>query len=491
VIYTNQIKSNNPEICSMIKACIIIPALSLLSLCHALKLDNHEQLKLATDLAPSSGQEANSSKTLVRSNMPEFQKKVDANRFASLLAILAAVYDSIPGAAVVKSSLIWGSGPVLAVAFLMIWLGHRLNGIASCVVGSFGCVLGLCASWIAHGFLQESILTKPYGSDNFPSVAFLVFASRFGTLLCGLVTVKIIQQKPLVPFELGKFQGGGTKKAMMTSLLPALVGVAGSWIQFGALWFVTFPTLTVFKAAKIVPSMLFGSLFQKKTYPMSDCGEVLIIAIGLAVFTWTSETNPEVGKFTPSLIGMAMVVACLLFDALAPVVQQRAFISLGMNAFQIMYFTSATSVMFCSGMVLAGGQTTTIFNFFKSHPDALVDVMAMSALAVTGSIFIYLLSIDHGTTILAGVTTARQCATAVLSSVVFAHHMPPAAIAGAGVVFTFLLLRAIRGQRVPEPEAQEPQKAKAASLGSASTTASGIDDAAVDEHADAKSDISN
>merc|ERR1719161_2098692 len=158
-----------------------------------------------------------------------------------------------------------------------------------------------------------------------------------------------------------------------------------------------------------------------------------------------------------------MLVACLIFDAFAPVVQARAFISLGMNAFQIMYFTSVASVIFCSGMVLAGGQATLIFDFFKAHPDALVDVMAMSALAVTGSIFIYLLSIDHGTTILAGVTTARQCATAVLSSVVFAHHMPPAAIAGAGVVFTILLLRAIRGQRLMEPDAQETPKAKASS----------------------------
>eukprot|EP00746_Dinoflagellata_sp_MGD_P121527 gnl/MRDRNA2_/MRDRNA2_56668_c0_seq1.p1 gnl/MRDRNA2_/MRDRNA2_56668_c0~~gnl/MRDRNA2_/MRDRNA2_56668_c0_seq1.p1 ORF type:complete len:478 (+),score=75.13 gnl/MRDRNA2_/MRDRNA2_56668_c0_seq1:117-1550(+) len=477
----------------MFRACLILHTLSLLSLCHSLKLDALDaQPKLATDIVPAIGEAGSHGKTIVRGTTADFQKKVEGNRFASLLAIFAAVRDSIPSPAVVKTSFLWGVGPVLALSFLMVWLGRQLSGVAACVAGSLGCVLGLCTSWIVHGFLQEAILTKPYGTQNqsFPSVAFLVIASRFGTLLCGLVTVKVFQQKPLVPFELGQFKGGGTKAALRASLLPALFGVASSWIQFGTLWFCTFPTLTVFKAAKIVPSMLMGTLIQKKKYPMSECGEALVIAIGLGVFTWFSETNPEMGLFYPSLTGMAMVLACVLFDTFTPVVQQRSFLSLGMNAFQIMFFTSVTSVVFCSGMVLAGGQTMAIFEFLRAHPDALVDVLAMSVVAVTGSVFIYLLSVDHGATLLAGVTTARQCATAVLSSVVFAHHMPPAAIAGAGVVFTFLLLRAIRGQRAPEPESQEPQKAKAPSLGSASTTASGIDEAG-DEHSDARSDSSD
>lgn len=471
------------------RACSILPILSLLSLCHSLKFDNvHEKPKLAPEIVPAVGEEATNTKTIVRSTSPVFQKKIEDNHLVSLLCtFLSAVRDSIPGVAVVKNSFLWGVGPVLALSFIMVWLGRQLSGVAACVTGSFGCVLGLCTSWIVHGFLQEAILTKPYGKETFPSVAFLVIASRFGTLLCGLVTVKIIQQKPLVPFELGQFKGGGTKTAIRASLLPALFGVASSWIQFGTLWFCTFPTLTVFKAAKIVPSMLVGYLIQKKKYPMTDYGEALVIAIGLGVFTWFSETNPEMGIFTPSAVGMAMVVACLVFDTFTPVIQQRSFISLGMNAFQIMFFTSVTSVVFCAGMVLAGGQTTTILEFFRAHPDALVDVLAMSVVAVTGSVFIYLLSMDHGATLLAGITTARQCATAVLSSVVFAHHMPPAAIAGAGVVFTFLLLRAIRGQRVPEPEGQESQKAKAPSLGSASTTASGI----ADDHSDARSDSSD
>merc|ERR1719159_1964866 len=108
---------------------------------------------------------------------------------------------------------------------------------------------------------------------------------------------------------------------------------------------------------------------------MSEYGEVFVIAVGLAVFTWVSETNPEDGKFAPSLIGMAMMAACLLLDALAPPMQQRAFGSSGMNAFQIMFWTSLSSVAFCSGMVIAGGQGNATFEFVKAHPDALVDVV--------------------------------------------------------------------------------------------------------------------
>lgn len=479
----------------MFKACWILQALSLLSVCETLKLDsrktNHAVLQpqLATD-ATLPGGELTKTNSSLRSSMSEMGPTVDRAGIASFLAVIALVQNRIPSVAIVKSSLVLGIGPVIALAFLMVFLGSRLRLSIASAVSAFGCILGLCASWIGHGFLQEAILTKPYGTELFPSAAFLVLGGRIGMLFCGLITVKVVQQQPLVPSEMDKHQGGGIAQAMTTSLLPALVGVAASWIQFGSLLFVTFPTMTLFKSAKVVPSMLAGVLMQRKAYPMSECVEVLIIAAGLVIFTWFSETNPEAGKFIPSLIGIAMVVACLLFDALAPAVQQRAFISSGMNAFQIMFWTSLSSVGFCSGMVLAGGEGTAILEFFKAHTDALVDVVAMSVLVVTGSVFIYLLSVKHGSELLAGVTTARQAASTTLSSVVFAHHLPPAAIAAAGVVFTFLILRANRGQRAPGPEAQEIPKATAPSLRSASTTASGIEDDD-DAHSDARTEISN
>lgn len=464
----------------MLGPVFVLCALSSLRSCYALKIEKTQDAHLSptSDLGVdevTSVPQPDNLKTLVRSNENSDFKERTFKSIQRVRACLLSILEAIPSVSVLRHALVWGSVPVVSVAFVMVYAGSRVTGIWT-VMGMVGCIVGLFVTWMGHGFLTEIIMTRPYsnsnGSELFPSVVFLVLANRIATMLCSGISVTLVQRKPLVTDEMGKFVGGGITKVIMAAMPAAFLGVVASWLQFGSLSFVTFTTQTLFKSAKLLPMMLMGGLVLRKTYAMADCIEAVIISAGIATFTWYGE-SPEPGKnFT---LGLAMLLSCMFCDIAIPYLQRRSFINSGLDASQIMFHISAASAFFAWVILMCSGQVNVTVSFIMAHPDALVDVIAMSGLAVAGQTFIYLMTKEHGPGVVGSVMTGRQAASSFLSCVAFGHNTPPQAIIGVGVAFTFLILRALREQRTPEPVAHPqpvPQKKATSSSSQASTTAS-------------------
>merc|ERR1719321_1061263 len=167
--------------------------------------------------------------------------------------------------------------------------------------GLVGCTVGLFKAHVCYGILQEYVMTQPYagpsaayGTMAFPSVSFLVCANRVMATIFAFIVVKYIEKKPL-----GLFGGVDAEGSVrIACLLPSLTNVAATWFQYASLWYVTFPTQMLFKSLKLVPVLICGQVFMKRSAPIREWADALLITVGVLAFTFYAETDPTAGTFS-------------------------------------------------------------------------------------------------------------------------------------------------------------------------------------------------
>ena len=108
------------------------------------------------------------------------------------------------------------------------------------------CFLGLQASYLTWGYMQELIMTTKFTptenvpSGLFPSAAFCVFSNRFLAVIVAIISVRLRH---------GAFFANNI--APLSAFTPcALSNTMSSWSQYKALRYVSFPVQTVFKSSK-------------------------------------------------------------------------------------------------------------------------------------------------------------------------------------------------------------------------------------------------
>jgi adenosine 3'-phospho 5'-phosphosulfate transporter B2 len=349
--------------------------------------------------------------------------------------------------------------PLVAAAFLFVHLSDRK---LPKWCGMLGCALGLYGAHISYGVLQEYVMTQPYGGPSeaygtmpFPSVSFLVCANRVMATLFAFIVVKYVEKKPL-----GLFGGVDAEGSVrIACLLPSLTNVAATWFQYASLWYVTFPTQMIFKSLKLVPVLICGQVFMKRSAPLREWADAILITAGVLAFTWFAEQDPSAGEFSwkHSGVGMLMLLGFLLCDAVTPSLQKRAFSNSNLDAFQMMFWIGAASSVYAGAMLYFSGELNYAISFLMTRQEALFDVLALSLIATLGQIFIYVTVQKHGPVTLSMIMTTRQIGSIILSAIFFGHQLPQVAIGAAAVVFSVLLVRSYRSGL----KADETKKGKA------------------------------
>ena len=211
--------------------------------------------------------------------------------------------------------------------------GGLLGGEESFKLKAFqlvGCFVGLQASYITWGLIQERVMTKDYGegdnAERFPSSAFLVFTNRF---LAFFLAAAIV----FWPWSSAGVGGGAVTnfrlrnlKAPLLQYAPAsLSNILSSWAQYEALKYVSFPTQVLSKSSKIIPVMLVGRLLHRKSYPWKDYVEAACIAIRVTIFS-LNEKKPKAGQDgADSALGYLLLALYLTCDSFTSQWQDEIF----------------------------------------------------------------------------------------------------------------------------------------------------------------------
>ena len=299
------------------------------------------------------------------------------------------------------------------------------------------CAGGIIGGLALYGFLQERIMAMPYGEDEyFKDSVFLVLNNRVVAMIAGLVMV----------FVKGESLIGGPPKYLY--LIVACSNIAATTCQYEALKYVSFPTQTLGKTMKMVPTMVMSKLIgmyygTPKTYKWVEWLISSAVTSGCLIFLLTGNISSKRSKKggEDSLFGLLLMVGYLGFDAFTPVMQERLFQTkkygkASRNA--AMFYTNASSAIMSTVYLASTGTLERSIGFVQRNPPFLFDATLLSMSTTVSQFAIYATVGNFGALILAAIMNVRQLIQVILSMVMYQHTPTAGQVAGLAMVFSAL-----------------------------------------------------
>uniref|UniRef100_A0A915ASJ3 Adenosine 3'-phospho 5'-phosphosulfate transporter 1 n=1 Tax=Parascaris univalens TaxID=6257 RepID=A0A915ASJ3_PARUN len=293
---------------------------------------------------------------------------------------------------------------------------------------------GLQTTLVSMGFLQERIITQGYISltnhtqiDKFTDTQFLVFCNRiFALILSGTYLFFHWKREPphVPPFY----------KHSFTSISNTL----SSWCQYEALKFVSFPTQTVCKASKVLPTMLMGFVVRGERYSRAECASALFLAFGASLFFLANNIHNSIyTDHATTLSGICLMFGYLMFDAFTLNWQKTLFDTQPrVSKYQMMFGVNAFSTVLCLVSLIEQGTLISSFTFIVSRRHFARDAFLLSLSGAFGQVVIYMTIERFGPIVFAIMMTVRQILSIALSAFAYGHPMSPLAVLGLIIAFT-------------------------------------------------------
>lgn len=317
------------------------------------------------------------------------------------------------------------------------------------------CAAAIMVSLMGYSILQERIMTRPYlaaGEDElldeevreemgslgkppafFKNSLFLVLANR---LFAAGVALFVILVK-------GERESLRSKAPIMDYVSISLSNVIATSCQYEALKWLTFPTVTIGKCAKMLPVMLILNLRSGRQYSIEDFGIVGVVLAGCAVMI---SSGNVVAKHTGAAdedtpFGFGLLIVYLIFDAITSTYQERLFEKYDMTVYnQMLYINVSSASLSIAGLTVSGGLFSSM-RFLRTYPRILPDIAMLSLSAVAGQFAITYTIQAFGALLYAGIMTTRQFCSVLASDIIFKHGLTMVQWTGALMVFSALFYK--------------------------------------------------
>jgi solute carrier family 35 (adenosine 3'-phospho 5'-phosphosulfate transporter), member B2 len=189
-------------------------------------------------------------------------------------------------------------------------------------------------------------------------------------------------------------------------------------------------------------------LVNRKSYPISDYVEALLITGGVALFTFSEKTRPEslssMDTQHDTFYGVLLLVLYLLCDSFTSQWQSRVYKQYGIDQYQMMLGVNVWSMVMTGFTLLQSGEFFTSIAFIMSDSLAFLHMIVLSVTSATGQLFIFYTIKEFGPVVFTIIMTTRQVFSLFLSCILFSHPMHVVGGAGACLVFVVVFNRIAR-----------------------------------------------
>ncbi|KAJ8601314.1 hypothetical protein CTAYLR_007210 [Chrysophaeum taylorii] len=281
------------------------------------------------------------------------------------------------------------------------------------------CFVGLQASYLTWGYVQEKVMTREYETGRFPSATFCVFSNRVLAVLVAMA-MTVVHHK-----------GELALPAPLYAFAPcALSNSLSSFGQYQALRYVSFPLQTISKSTKVIPVMLVGKLLNRKKYPYVDYVEALVISAGVSLFSLANAAD-TLQTAADDEASVFLGISMLALYVNHPKVDQ----------FQMMFAVNTWAILMTLFALVTSGELWTTLVFLKNNPVAALDNLTIAITSATGQLFIFYTIKTFGPVVFTIMMTTRQVFSIVLSTIIFGHTITITACFGALAVFAAIFHR--------------------------------------------------
>lgn len=232
-------------------------------------------------------------------------------------------------------------------------IGGGSSPTRECILYAY-CFIGLMATYLTWGLLQEKIITQEYVNVDgkksfFRDSQFLVFTNRFLAFLiaCTYLSLKSQQRHraPMYKYSYASFSN-----------------IMSAWFQYEALKFVNFPTQVLAKSCKIIPVMLMGKVVSRAKYEFYEYLTAVLISLGMVFFLMGS-ANGSSGSSITTMTGVLLLTLYMTFDSFTSNWQSDLFRSYQMSSIQMMCGVNLFSTLFTAASLTIQGGFLESINF--------------------------------------------------------------------------------------------------------------------------------
>ena len=311
------------------------------------------------------------------------------------------------------------------------------------------CAVSIIGSLLLYAFLQERIMTKPYTNgteadgdegSRFGSTALLVFANR---LAAAAIAFAIL-------FTRGDATELRNKAPLLYYFMISISNVCATMCQYEALKWVTLPTQTLAKCAKMIPVMVWGTAMSAKSYSGVEYAVACFVAIGCTIFLVSGNIAAKHRATEDSWYGLVLMLGYLGFDGFTSTFQEKLFKGYSMTIYNQMLYVNLCSSLMAAFFLATSGHFWSSIEFVQKYPAILRDMSLLSFSAVSGQFAITYTIKEFGALLYATIMTIRQFLSVFMSNIIFMHGMNLKQWLGATVVFGALFYKSYHKANRPK-----------------------------------------
>ncbi|CBY43019.1 unnamed protein product, partial [Oikopleura dioica] len=295
-------------------------------------------------------------------------------------------------------------------------------------------------SWIAfliffilYGIAQEDIVKREFGEkkEKWDFMITLTWITCFANCLISIIVLEFLI----------KVKNINGSRLTWNHLFAGIVNSFGLMLTNISMEYVSYPAKVLSKSCKPISVIIFTSLLTKKTYSITRWLAVVIITIGIVIFSIDEVEHNETLQKSRRLIitGDLFLLISIFCDGLTSTFQEKIrnkeekpnFVS----CIQLMFLMNAVGMIISFTVTFCIGEFNESIRFIIAYPEILLLLFATVILQAFGQIFLFFNIIMFGTLTTSILQTLRKFITILGAIIIFNDSFDLLKVIGAALVF--------------------------------------------------------
>mmetsp|Transcript_6814 Transcript_6814/g.13873 ORF Transcript_6814/g.13873 Transcript_6814/m.13873 type:complete len:361 (-) Transcript_6814:318-1400(-) len=323
---------------------------------------------------------------------------------------------------------------------------------------------GICCSYWFYGFLQEKLITK-----SRLGATFMLVIQSVANILVASVWQNIQSASPATKATTQQKQEQALNHPLLFLTSSCYVGAMIGSNE--SLRFVPYPVAVLAKSCKLIPTMVMGSLIERRKYSAEQWMAAICISAGIALFnhsrmpgsSFSSSPSSKADEENHYWKGMILLCVSLGMDGFLCAFQgmlkrpgskknqQRP-----PTAVETMMYINVYAFCLLLPLAIASGQWGEGVRLLKQNEQLRLNIAVLNCVVSIGQIFIFLSISWYSSLVTTTITTTRKFFTILFSVLHFGHSFTAGQWASVLMVFGGLYLSIASGNKTavakPIPE---------------------------------------
>lgn len=320
-------------------------------------------------------------------------------------------------------------------------------------------VLGLYASFLYWGYLQEKLTSTDYPKFTADGLSDGVMQWDFSLGLNFLMAVAAA----LGAFLLELLSGSYRSASFSLFFTMALSSSIASPLGYFSLKFIPYPLMVLAKSSKQVPVMLMGLLIFNQKYPWYKYVSVVLVCGGVALYTLSKPSKNTASSNDSHLsshnsypfssltgnwrlcFGILLILGNLTLDGYTNNKQDQVFVQQKISSLAMMKYLNIwqaiilIATLFLMHLFQVNGTKSELYmsiEMLQLCPSVRYDILLFCISATIGQVLIFVVMQEFGSLVWITVGVTRKLLTIVISIFLFKHSV--STVQWSGILSVFI-----------------------------------------------------